>query len=90
MGPGGGVLHVGECAAVASRLFQLSGTQFFVAIMDGWIPGLGSFLSQAFAVSTHFEGIQRGVLGTSDIVFFLSFSAAFLILNTYSLEGRKY
>jgi hypothetical protein len=68
----------------------LAGTQFFVAIMDGWIPGVGSFLSQAFAVSGHFEGIQRGVLGTADIMFFVSFSTVFLILNTYSLEGRKY
>ena len=67
-----------------------SGTQFFVAILDGWIPGLGSFLSRSFAVASHFEGIQRGVLGAADIMFFLSFSAAFLILNTYSLEGRKY
>jgi len=77
-------------ALMACSFFVLAGTQFFVAILDGWIPGLGSFLSRAFAVSTHFEGIQRGVLGTADVVFFLSFSVAFLILNTYSLEQRKY
>jgi ABC-type transport system involved in multi-copper enzyme maturation permease subunit len=70
--------------------FVLAGTQFFVAILDGWIPGFGSFLNKSFAVASHFEGIQRGVLGLSDLAFFVSFSAAFLILNTYSLEGRKY
>jgi ABC-type transport system involved in multi-copper enzyme maturation permease subunit len=79
------VLALCTCA-----FFVLAGTQFFVAILDGWVPGFGSFLSRAFAVSGHFEGIQRGVLGTADVMFFLSFSAVFLVLNTYSLEGRKY
>jgi ABC-type transport system involved in multi-copper enzyme maturation permease subunit len=75
---------------LACSLFVLAGTPFFVAILDGWIGGLGSFLSGAFAISTHFEGIQRGVLGTADVLFFVSFSVVFLILNTLSLEGRKY
>ena len=77
-------------ALLACSFFVLVGTQFFVAILDGWIPGLGSFLQRSFSVATHFEGIQRGVLGLDNIVFFLSFSAVFLFLNTYSLEGRKY
>jgi ABC-type transport system involved in multi-copper enzyme maturation permease subunit len=75
---------------LACSFFVLAGTQFFVAILDGWIPGLGSFLSKSFAVAAHFEGIQRGVLGIDNILFFLSFSTVFLVLNTYALEGRKY
>jgi ABC-type transport system involved in multi-copper enzyme maturation permease subunit len=75
---------------LACSLFVLAGTPFFVAILDGWIGGLGSFLSQAFAISARFEGIQRGVLGGSDVLFFVSFSAVFLVLNALSLEGRKY
>ncbi len=75
---------------LACSLFVLAGTPFFVAILDGWIAGLGSFLSGAFAISNRFEGIQRGVLGASDVLFFLSFAVVFLVLNTLSLEGRKY
>jgi ABC-2 type transport system permease protein len=75
---------------LACSLFVLAGTPFFVAILDGWVAGLGSFLSGAFAISHRFEGIQRGVLGASDVLFFISFSAVFLVLNTLSLEGRKY
>ena len=75
---------------LACSMFVLAGTQFFVAIMDGWVSGLGSFLSRAFAVSGHFEGIQRGVIAIDDVMFFLSFSIVFLVLNTVSLESRKY
>jgi ABC-2 type transport system permease protein len=77
-------------ALLACSLFVLAGTPFFVAILDGWIPGLGSVLSKSFAVSSHFEGIQRGVIGFDDVVFFVSISVVFLVLNTYSLESRKY
>ncbi len=75
---------------LACSFFVLAGTQFFTAILDGWVAGLGSFLSRAFAVSGHFEGIQRGVIALDDVVFFLSFSVVFLVLNTLSLESRKY
>ncbi len=75
---------------LACSLFVLAGTQFFVAIMDGWISGLGSFLSRAFAVAGHFEGIQRGVIAIDDVAFFLTFSIVFLVLNAVSLESRKY
>ncbi|MCA9751163.1 MAG: ABC transporter permease subunit [Gemmatimonadetes bacterium] len=75
---------------LACAFFVLAGTQFFVAILDGWVDGLGSFLSSAFAVNLRFEGIERGVIGLDDVLFFLSFSIVFLVLNTLSLEGRKY
>jgi hypothetical protein len=77
-------------ALLACAFFILSGIPFFVAVLDGWIPGLGSLLSKAFSVSGHFEGIQRGVISLDDVVFFLSFSVVFLVLNALSLEGRKY
>ena len=70
--------------------FFLSGQSFFAILLDGWIPGFGSFLQEGFGVTTHFTGIQRGVIGLNNIVFFVSFSVIFLVLNAYSLEGRKY
>lgn len=75
---------------LACSFFVLVGTQFFVALLDGRISGLGSFLSRAFAVSSHFEGIQRGVIALDDLMYFVSFSVVFLVLNTLSLESRKY
>ncbi|MDP6529810.1 MAG: ABC transporter permease [Gemmatimonadota bacterium] len=75
---------------LACFFFFLSGTPFVAALLDGWIPGAGSFLQEAFGLARHFDGIQRGVIGVDNIVFFVSFSAAFLLLNTHSLEGRKY
>jgi ABC-type transport system involved in multi-copper enzyme maturation permease subunit len=80
-------------ALLACSFFVLAGTPFFVSNLDGWIPwfgGLGSLIGDAFSVTTHFEGIERGVLGLDDIVFFVSLSVVFLALNTLSLEGRKY
>ncbi len=70
--------------------FFLVGQPFFAVLLDGWISGLGSFLQESFGVIKHFDGIQRGVIGVDNIVYFVAFSAVFLLLNTYSLEGRKY
>ncbi len=70
--------------------FFLIGQPFFALLLDGWVRGLGSFLSEGFGVTTHFDGIQRGVIGVENILFFVSFSIVFLALNTLSLEGRKY
>jgi ABC-type transport system involved in multi-copper enzyme maturation permease subunit len=74
----------------ACFFFFLAGTQFVAGQLDGWVPGLGSFIQESFGLMAHFEGIQRGVIGVDNVVFFLSFSVVFLILNAFSLEGRKY
>lgn len=69
---------------------------FFVGIgwvslfIDGWIPGLGTFLDGAFGLSDHYESLMRGVLQLGDVTWFLVLAAAFLALNTYWLEGRKH
>jgi ABC-2 type transport system permease protein len=77
-------------ALLACAFFIVVGPQFSVAVLDGWIPSLGTFLAEAFSVAAHFDGIQRGVIGIDDVLFFVSLSAVFLTLNAYSLEGRKY
>jgi ABC-2 type transport system permease protein len=70
--------------------FFLVGQPGVTVFLDGWLPGFGSFLQEGFGVATHFDGIQRGVIGLDNVIFFLSFSVVFLALNTLSLEGRKY
>ncbi|HMB71578.1 MAG TPA: ABC transporter permease [bacterium] len=77
-------------ALLACAFFIVVGTQFSVAVLDGWVPSLGTFLAEAFSVAAHFDGIQRGVIGIDDVLFFVSLSTVFLTLNAYSLEGRKY
>jgi len=38
---------------------------------------------------THFESIERGVIDTRDIIYYLSMAGVFLFLNAQSLGGRK-
>jgi ABC-type transport system involved in multi-copper enzyme maturation permease subunit len=75
---------------LACFFFFLAGTPFIAALLDGWIPGFGSFLQEGFGLTAHFEGIQRGVLGVNNVIYFVSFSVVFLLINTLSLESRKY
>lgn len=49
---------------------------------------LGSFL-QYLGLGWHFESIARGVVDTSDVIYYLSVIAFFLFLNLKALETRK-
>jgi ABC-2 type transport system permease protein len=70
--------------------FYFAGTQMVVATTDGWINGLGSFLERNVAVTSHYQEIQRGVVDLRNLVYFFSMTALFLVLNTLSLDGRRY
>lgn len=61
-----------------------------VATTDGWISGLGTFLERNVAVTSHFAEVQRGIIDLRNLVYFFSMSALFLVLNTLSLEGRRF
>lgn len=75
---------------VACFALFMVGTTFIATFLDGSISGLGSFLREYVGVTVHFEGAERGVIDVKNIVYFLSMAVLFLMLNTYSLEGRKY
>lgn len=68
-------------------VFYMLGTNFIATFIDGWIPQFGTFLSSSLGLASHFSAIERGVVDIGDIIYFLSFTAAFLILNTYTLES---
>jgi ABC-2 type transport system permease protein len=70
--------------------FYFSGIGSVVATTDGWISGLGTFLEQNVAVTSHFAEIQRGIIDLRNLVYFFSMTALFLVLNTLSLEGRRF
>jgi ABC-2 type transport system permease protein len=66
------------------------GTDFVAAVGDGWIDGLGRMLQQYLGMTSHFDPMLRGVLALGDVVYFLTLSTLFLVLNALWLEGRKY
>jgi ABC-2 type transport system permease protein len=70
--------------------FVLIGWQYVPMVVDGWIPGLGSLLYNYVGVTRHFNDIERGVIDIRSIIYFLSYTALFLYLNTKVLERRKY
>lgn len=77
---------------VACFAFFMVGTDYIAGLVDGWSGrlGLGTFLQNYVGITKHFSGVERGVIDLRDIIYFVSMTALFLSLNTYSLEGRKY
>jgi ABC-2 type transport system permease protein len=52
-----------------------------------------AFLAPAFeflGVRTHFESIERGVVDSRDLLYFLSVTGFFLYLNVRTIESRKW
>ncbi|MFQ5653790.1 MAG: ABC transporter permease subunit [Planctomycetota bacterium] len=45
---------------------------------------------ESLGVLSHFDSIERGVLAISDIVYFLSVTALFLLLNILWVDSRRY
>ncbi len=68
--------------------FFLLGTDFTITSIDGWIPGMGTFLRNALGMSQHFMSFERGIIDNRDLLYFLSGTAMFLILNGFWFEGR--
>jgi len=66
----------------------LLGTDFIAAYIDGIWGGLGSTLAYLLGVTGHFQSFARGVLEISDILFFVTWIAIFLFLNSFYIEGR--
>ena len=75
---------------MACFLIFILGVGGVAATIDGWVPGLGSFLQNFLGLSSHYDMMLRGVIALGDLVYFLGLTAAFLALNTLWLEGRKY
>ena len=65
----------------------LFGSDLVSTSLDGWIPGLGSFLRQALGISPHFSSLAKGVISLRDVFFYLSFILAFLFWNALTVSG---
>ncbi|HYZ33374.1 MAG TPA: ABC transporter permease subunit [Crenalkalicoccus sp.] len=69
-------------------LFAVSGSGIVATFLSDRLPALAE-TARALSVSARFDGLMRGVLGLGDVVFFVSFIAFFLFLNTVVLDHRK-
>ncbi|MCM8776345.1 MAG: Gldg family protein, partial [Candidatus Omnitrophica bacterium] len=66
----------------------LIGTEFLAVTIDGWIPGLGTFLQEFIGSAPHFQSFAKGVIDNRDVLYFVAGAAIFLVLNGFWLEGR--
>jgi ABC-2 type transport system permease protein len=71
---------------VATFVLFIIGNPFFTMAAPQVLVPLFSYLG----LSTHFESIQRGVIDSRDILYYLSTIGFFLFLNIQSLASRKW
>lgn len=67
----------------------LFGTNFIASYIDGYVPGLGSLLSKLIGMVEHFQSFTRGVIELVDVVYFVVWTALFLVLNIMFIEQRN-
>ena len=66
--------------------FYLVGTQGITGFVG---DALGEVL-RAVGTGSRFESIERGVIDLRDLVYYLSLTALFLLLNVLSLDGKRW
>lgn len=67
----------------------LLGMEFIAAYLDGVVAGLGSALATLVGVTDHYNAFTRGVVELGDLLYFLAWTAIFLMLNIMYIEGRS-
>ena len=65
------------------------GTDLVSATIDGWISGGGTLLKILFGMLPHYASFARGIIDWRDVLYFVSGTAIFLVLNGFWLEGRS-
>ena len=67
--------------------FSFSGFDSISSIIS--LQGIAGFLT-ATGINQHYQSVSRGVLDTRDLIYFVSFTALFLLLTKTILGGRKW
>ncbi len=78
---------------VALILTVLLAGLFFLIGTGGVIDFIGAGVADLFraiGTSSRFESIERGVIDLRDLVYYLSLTGIFLILNVYSLQRKRW
>lgn len=73
--------------AVFLSFFAFSGFDSVSSLLS--LQGIAGFLT-GLGISEHYQSISRGVLDTRDLIYFLSFTALFLLITKTILGGRKW
>ena len=58
-------------------------------VIDGKVAGLGTIVGSMIGTWSHFDALGRGVVEVVDVLFFLSWTAVFLYLNTLYVGMRR-
>ena len=76
-------------AVVVCLFFILAGFPPVINMLESWAwPGLVDTIA-SFSVITHFEGFQKGVLDSRDIIFFLSLIGFSLFTTSVILRTHR-
>jgi len=67
----------------------LAGFQPVIDFLEGWAKPWLVDLVASFSVITHFEGFQKGVLDSRDVIFFLSVIGFSLFCTSVVLRGHR-
>jgi ABC-2 type transport system permease protein len=73
--------------AVVLSYFSFIGFDSISSIIS--LQGMASMLT-ALGINEHYQSLSRGVLDTRDLIYFLSFSALFLVFTKTKLGSRKW
>lgn len=71
---------------ILGGLFYLLGTQSLV----DYVGNPWSTVLRGIGTGSRFESIQRGVIDLRDLIYYLSLAAIFLVLNTLTLDSKRW
>jgi ABC-2 type transport system permease protein len=54
------------------------------------LSGKTGLLVQSLGINAHYSSMSRGVIDSRDLIYFFSFTGAFILLTKLSLESRKW
>lgn len=73
---------------MACFALHLAGTGFIAQSIDGWTGGLGTFIQLNLGSAQHFESFAKGVIDGGSVLYFVSGTLIFLVLNGFWIEAR--
>lgn len=99
----GGFLAIGSCMSALTRsqviafigcgivclLFVLAGFQMVTGLLRDWLPLFLVDTIASLSFLMHFSAVSRGVVGLSDIVYFLSMIGVWLAATVVVLEIKQ-
>src|SRR5437588_12817615 len=75
-------------SVVVCLFLILAGFPPVINLLENWVPKLVDLIA-SFSVITHFEGFQKGVLDSRDIIFFLSLIGFSLFTTSVILRTHR-